>query len=241
MADKQALFVVGGWEGHQPVQCADRVAKELEAHGFASEIGGSLDVLEDPQRLSTFDVVVPCWTQGAIGDEQLRGLMDAIAGGTGLAGWHGGIGDAFRDSPPFQFMVGGQWAAHPGGHIDFTVSFSDRNHPITQGLEDFALESEQYFMHVDPTNHVLATTVVSGENFPWLRGCVMPVAWVRPWWAGRVFYASVGHNLADFDLPAVTGLIVRGVCWAARELDPAGADRTVSRDTAAEAVADAHW
>lgn len=241
MASKQALFVVGGWEGHQPAQCAERVAKELEPHGITSEVAESLVVLDDAPRLSTFDVVVPCWTQGTISGEQIRGLMDAVAGGVGLAGWHGGMGDAFRDSPRFQFMVGGQWAAHPGGHIDFRVSFSDPGHPITHGLEEFTLESEQYFMHVDPANHVLATTVVSGQSFPWLGGCLMPVAWIRPWWAGRVFYTSVGHNLADFELPVVTELIARGVRWAARDLDPDGEDRTVRRHAAAGAMVDAHW
>jgi len=218
-----------------------RVAAALKPHAFDSEVVDSLEALADEQRLAAFDVVVPCWTQGAITSEQLGGLMQAVAGGVGLAGWHGGMGDAFRDSPRFQFMVGGQWVAHPGGKVDYEVSVRDHDHAITEGLGGFRLRSEQYFLHVDPTSHVLATTTMDGRHFPWLEGSEMPVAWTRPWWAGRIFYCSVGHVEADFDVPQVTELVLRGVRWAARELDPTGADRTVARNAAAEANAEAHW
>ncbi len=238
---RRALFVWGGWPGHEPQRCVARVAAALKPHAFDSEVSDSLEALADGQRLSAFDVVVPCWTQGTITTEQLGGLMHAVAGGVGLAGWHGGMGDAFRDSPRFQFMVGGQWVAHPGGKVDYEVSVRDPGHPITEGLSGFRFRSEQYFLHVDPTSHVLATTTMDGRHFPWLEGTEMPVAWTRPWWAGRIFYCSVGHVEADFDVPQVTDLVVRGVRWAARELDPTGADRTVARSAAAERNADAHW
>lgn len=238
---RRALFIWGGWPGHEPERCSRRVAAALEPHGFSSDVVDSLEVLEDAERLTAVDVVVPCWTQGTITTEQVRGLLDAAAGGVGVAGWHGGMGDAFRNSPRFQFLVGGQWAAHPGGSVDYTVAFRDADHPITRDLDGFAISSEQYYMHVDPTNHVLATTTVDGSSFPWLAGCEMPVAWTRPWWAGRVFYCSLGHNEAVFDIPQVTELVVRGVRWAARDLDPDGADGTIARSADAEAQADEHW
>jgi len=236
-----ALFVWGGWDGHEPHRRVTRVAAALEPHGFRSEVVDSLEVLEDAERLSSVDVVVPCWTDGTITSKQVRGLMDAVARGTGLAGWHGGMGDAFRASPRFQFMVGGQWVAHPGGIVGYEVGIEDPDHPVTAGLDAFGVRSEQYFMQVDPANHVLASTTMDGRSFPWLEGCGMPVAWVRPWWAGRVFYCSLGHFAADFDVPDALELVVRGVRWAARELDPTGPDRTVARDAAAEAAIDDHW
>ena len=57
-----------------------------------------------------------------------------------------------------------------------------------QGITDFDYPSEQYYMHVDPANEVLATTTFSGEHAPWIEGVVMPVVWKRRYGEGRVFY-----------------------------------------------------
>jgi type 1 glutamine amidotransferase len=134
----------------------------------------------------------------------------------GIAGWHGGMGDSFRDNPNYQWMVGGQWVAHPDGIIDYAINIVDREDPITRGISDFKMHSEQYYMHVDPSNHVLATTTFHSPSAPWINGCVMPVAWKRTWGAGRVFYSSLGHVAKDFDVPEVREIQTRGMLWASR-------------------------
>jgi len=125
------------------------------------------------------------------------------------------MADAFRDSTAYQFMVGGQWVAHPGDIIDYTVQIVNHNDPITAGLHDFAMHSEQYYLHVDPANEVLATTTFSGKFAPWIAGTIMPVVWKRRWGAGRVFYCSLGHRAAEFDVPEARELVRRGLHWAA--------------------------
>lgn len=215
---KRVLIVAGGWEGHEPRQCAELFAGVLRADGSEVTQSDTLDVYLDAGRLRSFDLIVPIWTMGEISKEQERGLLDAVAAGTGVAGWHGGMGDAFRNNPDYQFMVGGQWVAHPGNVIDYTVQISDRDDPITAGLADFAMHSEQYYLHVDPSNEVLATTTFSGEHAPWIAGTVMPVAWKRQWDRGRVFYCSLGHKVADFDVPEARELVRRGMHWAARSV-----------------------
>ena len=152
---------------------------------------------------------------GNITGEQAGGLVKAVRSGVGFAGWHGGMGDAFRDNTEYQFMVGGQWVAHPGGIIDYEVNIIDHEDPITAGLSDFKMNSEQYYMHVDPSNEVLATTTFSGAHAPWIKGCVMPVVWKRMYGEGRVFYSSLGHVAADFDVPEVQEIMKRGMLWAA--------------------------
>ena len=136
--------------------------------------------------------------------------------GVGFGGWHGGMGDSFRNHPDYQFIVGGQWVAHPGGVIDYRVNITNHADPITAGLEDFDMHSEQYYMHVDPSNEVLATTTFDGEILPWIKGTVMPVAWKRQWGAGKVFYSSLGHVAKDFDVPEAREIVRRGLLWAAR-------------------------
>lgn len=214
---KRALMVWGGWEGHEPRQCVAIFAPLLEAAGFTVDISDSLDVYLDAARMRSYAVISQVYTMSTITREQEQGLLDAIESGVGFAGWHGGMADAFRNNTNYQFMVGGQWVAHPGNIIDYTVNITAHEDPITVGLADFAMHSEQYYMHVDPSNVVLATTTFSGQYCPWIDGVVMPVVWKRQWGAGRIFYASVGHVAADFNVPEAKEIVRRGLLWAARE------------------------
>lgn len=214
---KRALMVWGGWEGHEPRQCVNVFAPLLEAAGFTVDISDSLDIYLDTERMRSYAVIAQVYTMSTITREQEQGLLDAIESGVGFAGWHGGMADAFRNSTNYQFMVGGQWVAHPGNIIDYTVKLTNHEDPITIGLSDFAMHSEQYYMHIDPSNEVLATTTFTGQHCPWIEGVVMPVVWKRRWGAGRIFYASVGHVAADFDVPEAKEIVRRGLLWAAKE------------------------
>ncbi len=213
---KSALFVVGGWNGHTPFQSADIFAGLLRQEGYDVEISDTLDSYLDADKLRSLDLIVPTWTMDKITNEQADGLLAAVQSGVGVGGWHGTMGDSFRDNTNYQFMVGGQWVAHPGNIIDYTVNITNHDHPITVGLSDFAMHSEQYYMHTDPSNNVLATTTFTGEHTPWIAGTVMPVLWTRMWGEGRVFYCSLGHVAADFDVPEARELVRRGLLWASR-------------------------
>jgi hypothetical protein len=216
---KSALFVYGGWQGHEPEACTELFASVLAEDGFKTEISDSLDVYLDVEKLKTYDLIVPVVTMSSITDEQETGLLAAVKGGVNIAGWHGGMADSFRNNPNYQYMVGGQWVAHPGNIIDYTIQITDHDHPITRGLSDFAMHSEQYYMHVDPSNRVLATTTFSADYDYWIEDCVMPVVWTRSYGKGRVFYASVGHVRADFEVPEAREIVRRGMLWAAGVLE----------------------
>lgn len=216
--DRSALINWGGWDGHEPEACATLFAGLLVDEGFEVEVVSDLDRYADAAYLEAFDLIVPVWTMSRIGEEQEAGLLGAVRRGAGLAGWHGGMADAFRDSVAYQFMVGGQWVAHPGDIVPYRVRIDRPDDPVMRGLADFDIESEQYYMHVDPSNDVLATTTFSGAHgdAPWIAGTVMPVVWKRRFGAGRVFYSSLGHVREDFDVPEVRELTLRGMLWAAR-------------------------
>ena len=213
---KRALMTWGGWEGHEPKACVEVLAPVLEANGFEVEIRNSLDIFVDRDKMHDLSLIVPVWSMASITREQERGLLDTVRSGVGIAGWHGGMGDSFRDNPEYQWMVGGQWVAHPDGIIDYEVNIVDHEDPVTRGISDFKMHSEQYYMHVDPSNQVLATTTFHSPSTPWINGCVMPVAWKRNWGEGRVFYSSLGHVAEDFDVPEVREIQTRGMLWASR-------------------------
>jgi len=211
---KKVLFVWGGWQGHDPDLCRDIYVPWLREVGFDVTVSDKLDSYTDEELMNSLDLIVQVWTMGEISGEQSKGLLNAVKGGVGIAGWHGGLGDSFRQNTEYQFMVGGQWVAHPGGVIDYTVNIIDHSDPITAGIKDFAMHSEQYYMHVDPANTVLATTTFTGEHAPWIDGSVMPVVWKKVYGRGRVFYTSLGHKAVDFDVPEALEITKRGILWA---------------------------
>ncbi|MBX2999788.1 MAG: ThuA domain-containing protein [Caldilineaceae bacterium] len=209
-------MVWGGWEGHEPKQCVDIFAPILEKAGFAVDIHTTLDIYTDAAQMRSYDLISQVYTMSQISKEQEKGLLETIKAGTGFAGWHGGMADAFRNNTEYQFMVGGQWVAHPGNIIDYEVNIINHEDPITAGLSDFKMHSEQYYMHVDPNNEVLATTTFGGQYAPWIEGTVMPVVWKRRWGQGKIFYSSLGHVASDFNVPEAREITRRGLIWASR-------------------------
>lgn len=213
---KHVLILWGGWEEHTPEACALRVRDLLPRERFRVDLGRDLSVLGEAVP-SSLDLIIPIMTEATLDRAQTAQVIAAVEAGVGLAGFHGGMCDAFRDNVAWQFMTGGNWVAHPGDFIDFRVEIADREDPITRGLDDFDYRSEQYFLHVDPGNQVLATTRFTGAHCAWVKDTVMPVVWKRRHGLGRVFYSSLGHNAAEFDHPQMAEIFRRGALWAAGE------------------------
>ncbi len=212
---REALIVWGGWPGHEPEEGAKAVKGLLEAEGFAVRVETSTKAFADP-AIARLSLIVPIITMARIEKDELASLEEAIRGGVGLGGYHGGMGDAFREAPDYQFMVGGQWVAHPGNVIDYRVNVTRPDDPVMAGIGDFDYRSEQYYMHVDPANEVLATTTFNGDHASWIDGVVMPVVWKRRHGKGRVFYSSLGHVAKEFEVPEMRTILQRGLAWAAR-------------------------
>ena len=215
MAQKTALIVWGGWEGHTPEASAFVVSDMLKRNGFAVKLANSTAAFAD-EGMGAFDLIVPMITMSTIEKPELDGLTAAVRNGSGLAGCHGMMCDSFRNEPEYQFMTGGQWVSHPGNIIDYRVNITDHADPIMQGIADFDYHSEQYYMHVDPSNRVLATTRFTGEHLTDVTGVIMPVVWTRNYGKGRVFYSALGHTSAEFAVPQMATIFERGAVWAAR-------------------------
>ncbi len=249
MGKKKAFIFYGGWEGHEPDLESARFKRWLEEESFEVTRVDSFERCDDVEYMSSFDLIVPCWTQGEMEDRYCFGISTAVAeSGTGLAGVHGGMCDSFRWSVEWQFMTGSQWVSHPGDvyrhHMSklseenirfvnenfpensapdafqrtYTVEFK-KNHssPIIAGCKDFKVHTEQYYLHVDPSIDVLATTRVDSGGWHASNGLVdMPVVYTKHWGKGRVFYSSLGHKDEILAMPEVEAFTRRGLLWAAR-------------------------
>lgn len=208
---KKALIIYGGYEGHDPEKAAGILAGILEKKGFNVVLSDTLDTLENEELMSQVDLIVPHWTMGTLSKPQLEMLLKAVDHGVGLAGMHGGLGDGFRNETKFQYMVGGQFVAHPGDDgVTYDVAMEDTQHIITDGLETFTVKTELYYMHVDPAIEVLAYTSTNGIK--------MPVVWTKKYGEGRVFYCSLGHSEEIVGKPEVMTMMERGMLWATNSI-----------------------
>ena len=214
---KNALIVWGGWDGHEPKQCAEFFAPKLKERGFNVEVSASLEVFTDAAKMGKVDLIVPIWTCGTMTPEQSKGAVDAVLGGVGIAGFHGGMCDAFRGNTDWQWMTGGQFVAHPDNLKDYTINIVNHTDPITAGIADFKVRSEQYYMLTDPRNELLATSTHQSVSAPWTNGVAMPFVWKKVHGKGRVFYSASGHVCSEFtSYPSQLELTLRGMVWAAR-------------------------
>ena len=216
LKNKKILYVWGGWEGHEPEQSVDVFVPWLKSEGVNVVVSDTLDSYLNIDLMNSLDLIIQTWTMGKITAEQEKGLLDAVKNGCGFTGWHGGIGDSFRENTEYQFMVGGQWVSHPGGVIDYRVNITNHNDEVTKGLNDFNIHSEQYYMHVDPNVKVLATTTFTGDYAPWINNSKVPVVWKNEYGKGHVFYSSLGHTMQDFSVPEVLEIQKRGIRWAVK-------------------------
>lgn len=219
---RNALIVQGGWDVHEPVQVSGIFKNVLVKEGFSVEISDTLDSFLDVEKLKALHLIVPVWTMGTIKNEQCNPVIEAVASGVGIAGCHGGMCDSFRNSVDWQFMTGGQWVAHPGNDgTEYMVNIKSCSSSIVEGIEDFMVKSEQYYVHIDPAIEVLATTrfpVVAGYHST--NGQVdVPVMWTKRWGLGRVFYTSLGHHADVVEKGPALETIRRGFLWAAAGKD----------------------
>ena len=216
---KKAWIFEGGWDGHEPKLTSKRFGAMLEKHGYSVEIFDTLDPCGDLEALKQLDIIVMCWTMGEIKHEYTVKICKAVGSGVGLAGCHGGMCDSFRMDTEWQFMTGGQWVSHPGGDgTKYMVNICKGSSPIVEGLSDFEVCSEHYYLHIDPSIEVLATTRFPVVNYYHIsnKPVDMPVAWTKFWGNGRVFYTSLGHHDDVFDnSPTAAVIMERGLVWAA--------------------------
>jgi uncharacterized protein len=232
MTTRNALIVRGGWDGHRPVEATEAFLPFLSSSGYDIRVEESPEVYADSAAMADTDLIVQCVTMSEIARDQVQGLRDAVEAGTGFTGWHGGIADSFRASSDYLQLVGGQFATHPSRSPDLLVENSEENnylrytveltelgrqHPITEGIEDFELTTEQYWVLHDDLNDVLATTTHPTQPWhPWHRPIVSPAIWTRLWGRGRIVVTTPGHSPDILENPSVRKIIERGMLCATR-------------------------
>ena len=134
--------------------------------------------------------------------EQEDGLFAFVGSGKGLVGMHG---TAWWVNARAVSLIGGHANWHPPG-LKFTVNVSDEDHPVTKGISDFEVDDEIYMSAWEPDIQILATAEWNDRQHP--------IAWVKSFEQGRVFYTALGHTADTFRRPTMQTLVTQGVRWA---------------------------
>ena len=214
--EKNVLLVWGGYEPHKPELFSNIVEEWLLSQNANVDVYNDLSPYDSYDKLISYDLIIQSVTMEKISSKQANNLSKAVKNGVGIAGAHGGLTDSFRENTEFQYMIGGQFVAHPGGQVDYKVIF--KKDELTEGLNNFQIKTEQYYMHVDPNIDVIAETKFDGKFNPWIDGVVMPVAWKKKHGIGKVFYFAIGHNPMEFKQHQdAWKLLTRGFNWASRK------------------------
>jgi type 1 glutamine amidotransferase len=182
-------------------------------------------VVDGAQRFPTADelaktdvMVIYASDGGFVSPEERAVLEPYLKRGGGLATIHDGM--CSNDASWFATIVG---AAKQHGEVNFSAGpvklhFVDGTHPITQGLSDFEIDDEAFFLlRTAPEMHVLATAPLpsthAGEIVPQLWAYEKTLPGGQPY---RSFVSMQGHAYTNFAVPAYRNLLLRGIAWAGK-------------------------
>lgn len=187
----------------------------------------AVEISEDPNAalaapLRDTDLIFLDYNGALWNETAQRNFADAVRGGTGVTVLHA-ANNAFTGWVEYEKIIGLAWrkGTGHGDFHEFTVHVTDREHPITRGVEDFRTSDELYHRLVsrhDTPYHVLATAYSSPESRG--TGSDEPMMITLTYGSGRVFHQILGHvwpggNLLALENPGFQTTLVRGSEWAA--------------------------
>ena len=180
-----------------------------ETDSIKADFSRDYNILTD--GLDVFQTVLFYTDIGELTTEQEAGLLDYIEAGGGFFGLHTAAA-SFRESEGYHDMLNGFFNGH-SPYMDFSVSISDTDHPITQGLTDFEVKDELYYLKHNPdTSHHLMHAYDNTKDETHV------MAFHHTYGKGRVFYFALGHDMVVLENPSFQEVIRRGVLWVGNQI-----------------------
>jgi type 1 glutamine amidotransferase len=223
------VYLQAGLKTHEPGQhdypqfLADW-SKILTEHGAI--VDGSLHA-PDADELEHTDVLVIYKGDAGYMTESAKSALEAfVKRGGGLVSLHDSI--CGPDPVYFAELFGG---AKKHGEVNYTLgadipyTIVDKTNPIMVGMSDITVFDEAFYNMTwakDPKIHVLATAVIPGTPSAGAhKGEVVPQIWTyehtepggQP---ARAFVWMQGHIYANYGLPQIQTMLLRGIAWAAQ-------------------------
>ena len=202
------ILYIGGGDFHDDLRKASILRKLLEIeNGYFVTYTEDYDVFE--RGVDSYDLLLINTKINKLTDTQYDGLLAAVRNGKPVLGIHA-VTASFRNSgskdrPEFYKMIGAKFDHHPKMH-EFTIHLKEGNKILNENFANYAVLDElYYYSQYQEGNKVLLTASYEEET--------SPMAWVKTYGKGKVFYTALGHS------PAVTSdsnfqkLILFAVDW----------------------------
>lgn len=184
----------------------------------------SVDCTQDPvsdftpENLKNYDIVF-FYTQGpdlGIPKENMEYFLNTWLKqkGHGFVGTHSST-DTYGEYEPYWDMIGGTFNGHPWNAGEtVAVSVHDSQHPGSRMWgREFTIKDEIYqYKHWQPEKvHVLMSLDMAGCKIK--KPYHVPVAWVKNYGEGRVFYTNLGHNTETWSNKLFIESVLGGIKW----------------------------
>ena len=191
IADKRHILYIGGGDYHDDLRRAAEIRKQLEIeNNYFVTYTEDYDIFAN--GLSKYDVLLINTTINNLTDLQYKGILKAVKNGMPVLGIHSATA-SFRstkhgDWSEFYKMIGARFDHHPKMH-KYPIQLVPNNGILDSSYANYELNEELYFYtQMNPANKILLTAEYKGVK--------SPVAWIKNYGKGKVFYTALGHSLA---------------------------------------------
>jgi type 1 glutamine amidotransferase len=202
---KEILTQLGRNSGHFDVTATENVSE------FS---------IENLQRYAA----VMFYTSGELpmSDAQRTALLDFVRSGHGFVGVHSAT-DTFYTWVDYLDLVGGYFNGHPW-HQPVTIEVVDPNDPLVAFLgksvqfddeiyqiSDFDYRGSHVLLRLDRNSVDMSKPGVQQRFYGW------PLAWIRSYGQGRVFYTALGHEASVWRDVRYQQMLSNAILWSMRK------------------------
>jgi len=158
--------------------------------------------------LKNYDLVIVYTQGGKLTRAQEKGLCEFVKKGGGFIGIHS-ASDSWVKNKTYLEMIGSHFVGH-GPVTEFLVKISHPDHNFTRRISDFKITDEFYILEKKTERfEVLATGTWQGKSHP--------LAYIRPYGKGKVFYTALGHDERAFKNSFFQKFIFRATRWVTNQ------------------------
>ncbi len=143
-----------------------------------------------------------------------------LKSGKAMVGIHS-ASDTGANFTPYQQLINGSFAGHPW-NSGTTVTFTNHepSHPTMSMWDpEFTIKEEIYQYKGYEPKSVRVLMSINMEKTELKRPRMIPVAWVRDYGTGRLFYTNLGHNESTWNDARFKKHLLEGVKWATKITD----------------------
>ncbi|MGI9240084.1 MAG: DUF7133 domain-containing protein, partial [Verrucomicrobiales bacterium] len=175
-----------------------------------------LPIYDNPDWAKGYDIIIH--DECAAGNADLGTMARILAAHKTIPAVHLHCAmHSFRNGTDKWFRHLGLASSSHGPQEPIEISFVDKDHPITEPLEDWTTTKEELYNNTEIFD---AHPLAMGKQMVNGKPVAAVVAWKNGKQGARSFSTTIGHNTSTVADPRYLELVTRGLLWACDKLDP---------------------